>query len=546
MKKYNFCTIVLLLIFNWQNSSLFSQIQKPYRPFEKINFQELNSVWYETMFDSLVIDDYLDGYSHFRPAGNINPIIHDDKIYSAFYINTRNGIVGSYIVCRDMISGKIIWKDRYGKLDGQHIEIPTLMFIDNDKLVVYGQIKRDAEYGSNVIPSLRDLILSKRLYDIVDGTLNLYYHGDFNDPLLLNTHNETFYLYKVFFYKEQDKVRYIQPIPTGDLLKTKVHSFLLDEQGRALSHDSLLTNQFFYNISQISEDTLLIVEVDSAELLFRYVSPDLKTYFVNRTDYPFDHYPALIDLKEVSVVDRKLLFYNQRNEFYPHNYFEVYVFNFDGSLSHKYDLKNKYIEDFTPIRWQEKDGLLLAANYEIIGKKRTKSMLQVKSFTNESEEKVLKTFVATDTLRSIYSYKVIPIEDGELLVSFSEGAYFLDTISKLIQLDDDAIALSLMKIKEKDLGITSNANNFNVNIKAKAITVVPNPVVEDLFISLPTNFIGKIGIIDISGRLVRIVDISKPLSQIKIDMSGLLSGVYFVKIEDHDTAFTVKVVKSTY
>lgn len=543
MKKYNFCTIVLLLIFNWQNSSLFSQIQKPYRPFEKINFQELNSVWYETMFDSLVIDDYLDGYSHFRPAENINPLVYEDKIYSAFYINTHNGKVGSYIVCRDIKSGKIIWKDRYGMLDGQHIEIPTLMFIENDKLVVYGQVKRDAEFGNNVLPSFRNMILSKRLYNIVDGNLTLYSHGDFDDFQLLDTHNDVFYIYKNFFFKEQGKVRYIQPIPTGDLLKTKVHSFLLDEQGRALSHDSLLTHQFFYNISQIAEDTLLIVEVDSASLLFRYVSPELKTYYVKRTNYPFDLYPAYMDLKEVSVVDRKLLFYNQRNEFYPHNYFEVYVFNFDGSLSHKYDLKDMYIENFVPIRWQDRDGLLLTPNYQIVNGRRSKSMLQVKSFSNETEEEILKTFVATDSLRTLYPDRLISIGNGELLFSFSESAYYVDTFYYLVNLDYHATASSFMKIKEKDLGIISNTDNFNVNTHSNGIRIVPNPVKDDLFINLPTNFEGKIGILDISGRLVSNVDITRPLSQIIIDMSGLLSGVYFVKIEDDDTAFTVKVVK---
>ena len=100
-----------------------------------------------------------------------------------------------------------------------------------------------------------------------------------------------------------------------------------------------------------------------------------------------------------------------------------------------------------------------------------------------------------------------------------------------------------MKIKEKDLGIISNTDNFNVNTHSNGIRIVPNPVKDDLFINLPTNFEGKIGILDISGRLVSNVDITRPLSQIIIDMSGLLSGVYFVKIEDDNTAFTVKVVK---
>lgn len=528
--------IVLLFI---QSNFLVSQAQRPYRPFEKINFQGLKTNWYETFYDTTVISDLLDGYSHFRSMDKLTPLVYQGRIYSALLINTDKGIVGGYIDCRDLNTGKIIWRDRFGKLDGEHIEIPNFMMIENDKLVVYGQIKRSNEFASHLIPALDQMILSKRIYNINDGALELQSHGDFDDASLINMHYDILYFAEVFFYIEKGKIRYIQPSLTKDLGKVIVHSYVLDEQGRVLTHDSLHTDQFFYNITQISEDTLLIVEIDSSALLFRYVSPNLETYFVKRTDYPFDHYPAYIQLKELSPDHKKLLFYNKRNEFYPDNYYEIYVFNMDGTLDQKYDLKGKFIEDFSPIKWYDNNGLLLVRNFQRITSKRSKSMLDVRQYKNEQDLINVKTFVATDSLRDVYISKVIPLKDNNLLTIFSEGAFYIDSF-QYITPDHNAIATSYLSINEKDLGIASNLTELKENIFVK---IHPNPFENILRISDIQNGLNEIEIFNSKGQTFYNSKISKHLSEIEINLSDQASGIYFVKLSNNEKAVTYRVVK---
>lgn len=522
-----------------QINLLVSQAQRPYRPFEKINFQGLKTNWYETFYDTTAISDLLDGYSHFRSMDKLPPLVYLGRIYSALLINTDKGIVGGYIDCRDLNTGKVIWRDRFGKLDGEHIEIPNFIMIENDKLVVYGLIRRTNEFGSNLIPTLDQMILSKRIYNIADGALELRSHGDFDDASLLNMHYDIFYSAEVFFYREKNKIRYIQPSLTKDLGKVIVHSYLLDEQGRVLNHDSLHTDQILFNITQISEDTLLIVEIDSSALLFRYVSPNLETYFVKETDYPFDHYPAFIQLKELSYDRRKLLFYNKRNEFYPDSYYEIYVFNLDGTLDQKYDLKGKFIEDFSPIRWYDNNGLLLVRNFQRITSKRSKSMLDVRQYKNEQDLINVKTFVATDSLRDVYIGNVIPLKDNNLLTIFSERAFYIDSF-QYITPDYNAIATSYLSINEKDLGIASNLTELKENL---LVTIHPNPFENILRISDIQNGLNEIEIFDNKGRIIYFSKISKYLSEIEINLSDQVSGIYFVKLSDNEKAVTYRVVK---
>jgi hypothetical protein len=536
MRKYLFIICTGISVFN-----LCAQAQKPVRPYEKIQLDGLNYLWYETLYDSSLIDDKLDGYSHFRTVFNLQPLIYNEKIYTAGQINGYNGIIGGFIECRDLSSGKILWKDRYGLKNNGHIEIPRIMFIEDGKLVSYGQIKRTADFGSTQFPHLQEMILSHRIYDLEKGMLYAFNHGDFQDSTLLNTHDDKFAAYQVYFYKEGKNVRYLQPKSNSQIGDVVIYSYLLDQQGKIITEDSIRTSQIIYNIAQISEDTLLIVELDSTNLVFRFVSPELETYFIKKTNYPFDHFPALVQLKEISTSYRKILFYNQRNEFYPDDYYEIYVFNFDGTIDHKYDLKNKYNEDFFPIRWDEKGGLLLVRNFQRPNSKRSKSMLDVRSYKNETEVINLQRYTSADSLRYITPLHITPLVNGKLLVFVKEGSYYVDTF-KFVTLDNDAFALSYMLLDEKDLGITSGTNGYSTNSN-DGLEFFPNPVTDALTIRFATPYKGLISLSDISGRAVMVRDVTDLSEEVNIDMSYLASGIYIVRLPQHISGRSYKVVK---
>lgn len=531
MRKYLFIICTIISAFN-----LYGQVKKPVRPYEKIQLEGLNPNWYETFYDSTMIDDRLDGYSHFRPASDFVPLIHGDKIFHAFSINTKDGIVGGYIECRNMKNGKMIWRDRFGLIDSGHVEIPRLMYIEEEKLIVIGQIKRSS--GSS---GLLNMIVSNRTYNALDGTLLSSKHGSFDDSTLLSTQDDISYATHTYFYKEKEHIRYIQPNSTLELGKVMIKSYLLDKDGRALRNDSLLVNQLYVNIAKISDDTLLLVEFDTASIWFRFVSPELKTYYSLESKYTFDHLMVLIKLMDISVHDRKVLFFNQRNNPFPDINYEIYVFNLDGSIYDTYDLKNKYTTDFYPIDWASKKGLLMGFNFIKSTSRSKRSSIDIKKFENETEFSVVKSCESIDSMRYATVFQIVPLGNGKYLSYFNEGALYVDTFN-FITSDYNAFALSCMLLDEKDLGITSSTNEPTSNA-IDGLEFFPNPVTESLTIRFATPYSGSISISDISGRTVMVRDVTDLSEEVNIDMSYLASGMYIVRLPKHVSGRSYKVVK---
>ncbi len=531
MRKYLFIICTFISVFN-----LYSQAQKPVRPYEKIQLDGLNPIWYETFYDSSVIDDRLDGYSHFRYISNLDPLVYQDRIYSGYKINDSEGISGGYIECRNLKSGELIWRDRFGLKDGGHVEIPRLMKIEDEKLVVIGQISRMDGINVDVLGGLIDLTLSTRIYNLKDGTLISFKHPEFLDSGILNTKEGP----NIHFYFENENFRYLESsYPTATAV---IYSYLLNSEGKVISKDSMLNLQIFSNIAQISEDTLLIVELDTASTLkFKYVTPQLKPYYTVGVNYTFNHLMAYIELKYTSIEDRKLLFINKRNEVYPNNYYEVYAFNFDGSLDYKYTLKDKFKGNFSPLNWIKNHGFVLSMNFMKPTSKTSRSFLDVREQMSDSDENILKSFESFDSLRYVWPSWVKKLANGKILLSFKEGSYYVDN-HKFVTHDDHAIAFSYMLLDEKDLGITSSTNESTSNA-TDGLEFFPNPITESLTIRFATPYKGLISLSDISGRTVMVRDVTDLSEEVNIDMSDLATGMYIVRLPHHISGRSYKVVK---
>ncbi len=81
---------------------------------------------------------------------------------------------------------------------------------------------------------------------------------------------------------------------------------------------------------------------------------------------------------------------------------------------------------------------------------------------------------------------------------------------------------------------TGNATEVDTRMK-----IYPNPATDRLFISSPEKAIYKIELIDSTGKVVYT---DKEVSQSKlIDLSGFLSGLYFVQVRTSEDVFTKKV-----
>ena len=96
--------------------------------------------------------------------------------------------------------------------------------------------------------------------------------------------------------------------------------------------------------------------------------------------------------------------------------------------------------------------------------------------------------------------------------------------------------------------------NFTVNIDAtlstsdfnlEELVLFPNPTKNSVTIKgmKSTNDL-KVGIIDITGRvLLNQVDITTSNKEVKIDMSKLSSGTYFITLDSNDFSTVKKVIK---
>ena len=98
----------------------------------------------------------------------------------------------------------------------------------------------------------------------------------------------------------------------------------------------------------------------------------------------------------------------------------------------------------------------------------------------------------------------------------------------------------MMLVSKSSLGITSDA--FDVAKQTNFIRWYPNPTQDVINFESEKPISGQINVFDINGRslLQKTID---GLELMSIDISGYLSGIYFVKLSDMDRSVTYRVVK---
>ena len=98
---------------------------------------------------------------------------------------------------------------------------------------------------------------------------------------------------------------------------------------------------------------------------------------------------------------------------------------------------------------------------------------------------------------------------------------------------------------QADFG-SSNTTNFCLNLglsensSADAISVYPNPAGEFVTISANDLLIERIELMNITGQVVSAVNVVA--NQIKMDLSAMSSGVYFLKIYTENNSTTKQLV----
>jgi hypothetical protein len=83
-------------------------------------------------------------------------------------------------------------------------------------------------------------------------------------------------------------------------------------------------------------------------------------------------------------------------------------------------------------------------------------------------------------------------------------------------------------------------------VTAKTIKLYPNPTNGNLFVNLPENNGNAvtISITNMIGSVIQVKKVDNPSDQVRLDLSGLGKGIYFIKVTGNGFETTTKVVKN--
>ncbi|MEO9013117.1 MAG: T9SS type A sorting domain-containing protein [Ginsengibacter sp.] len=94
--------------------------------------------------------------------------------------------------------------------------------------------------------------------------------------------------------------------------------------------------------------------------------------------------------------------------------------------------------------------------------------------------------------------------------------------------------------KKANLGVRTV--NFS-SVTSNFIKVYPNPVNSSVQVTFNSNLYDQLNLTDVNGKVLKRLSLSKLATEMKIDMSNLSAGIYFIKLIGIDNVESRKVVK---
>ena len=523
-----------------------AQTQLPKNKYEKLTFKNISPEWYEVCYDDLAKDGTTtDGYNNFLKILGLEPLIVGDKIYQAFH-SSLSAAKNSYIQCRSLSTGQLIWQTRYAYDDDETQEIARLLRMNQDgNLEVFGLKRIHPNLPTDNGIYTLDNILTHRVYNSQNGDLISLFHRDLDDPDAFQMQHafNQWYDFSFIFYEDT----YLQIIEDPRRFPGIVfQSSKIDFTGKLIEEPIIKVQPFiarFSNITRISKDTLLAIGYDykSLSLYFRYMKPNLEV--IEDIIYPADSTGFWnFELLGISKDKSKILMSNELSTTgsFPWPYLELYVFDRKGNVLKKASLPENKLAIFV-LEWEDDNDFFI---YSLYGARKqpeggVKSSLDIIKVSETSSE-VLKSITTVDSLKIVNLSGKIDFDDKRYVISFEESAYY-HTFGTSYEWDVDARAQSMMLINKQDLGLLPSAvddGDFSV-----ATIFFPNPITESLTIRFATPYSGSISISDISGRAVMVRDVTDLSEEVNIDMSYLASGIYIVRLPQHISGRSFKVVK---
>lgn len=533
MNKKNY-TITLFFCFI-ACSNIYSQVQQPVRPFEKIKFDGLNPIWHHTFFDTTYSKGYGDGYNRLALVSTeIKPIVVGNYLYIALHHLASEEVIGTYIKKIDLSSGKEIWSDYFGLPKDTNQEIARLMYINNNgNLELISQLKTDPYGFDKTLLYNKDMLFTKRIYNQENGSLIEWYRPDNNDTLHLRS-IYTMFQYSGELLKKDDELVYIQrvlngnPNPDYSITKSKNNIFTKDLNRSYLKSEDAM---FISRIIPHGNDGYIIPEMNRArnKLTLRFVDDQFKEMDVKSVDDSSLNFLQLISTKPD---EEKLLFFHFLKDDNPTDYFEpceIRLYDYNANLLKRFAVPIKYSASFCVLDWDTNDNIIIAAsNLYSNGSAIERNDFHILKLTG-TESTLIKSFASIDSLRYLnlnnaLNTFVTKIDDTKILMSAVERSLFTTEFG--ISNDASAIAQSLFLLDVSNLGIVSTKDE---NKEEPFMSIGPNPVTEIIKIRInSSNFKGSISILDNMGRAVKNIKMDHEKT-ISIPVDDLPTGIYYVK-----------------
>jgi hypothetical protein len=515
------------------------------RPYEKMVLQGTQPVWYETMFDSLLIHEESDGYSSVSSTSHIEPIIFEEYLFTIHGIlNTNKGFHGGAIIQkRNINSGKLEWRVLYD-LDSQpYPEIPFKMYLSEGKyLHVHGyrnRIDAKPEFFPFLYFPTDSCLLTYRKIDVETGKVLEFYTPEENDEnavLTIASLNPHSIFSDLLFTKHPDEFIYWE---RRSIWNETIHFQKVNKYGLALSGiDSVKLStpiNSSINIEQLNADTIVHIgfnNVDQKINLFYYNNQFQLLDSLELKNFPgkFRIYTYAKIVNNQFVVIRT---FNQQIDSY--RYLDA-IYDMKGNLLDYFELTSfgfiTYWSNFDPLRQKilVMSSLLhnnplqyIATLYETDGIGGLQSIHE---------------FIPEDSLKTIGGLYLYPVQNDKMLIYFDEGEIYINEFGQP-RYDNYANAQSLMLFNSIDLGLNpvSIKESFG---NGATIKIYPNPGQDYVMFTSEKPVSGTLTVYNITGGVVY-KEILNQTDSKSIDTALLSPGFYFLVFSGQENGENISI-----
>lgn len=547
MKRKITITISILL---FSYVVIFSQISNPKRPYEPLTFPNLTPIWYQINYDSTMISDSSDGYNYFNIPTDVPDIIDGDYLYSAYYkFGKREAFTGTYITKRNINTGELIWRVRYGYPDDPRQEIVRLMYLNEDgNIETINQVKKDPYLTNKWLFQYDFFVHSKRIFDNNNGSLLNHDVVDYNDSEAYYTSFNYFSRSGIFF-KEGDSIRYftIRKDPRLDTFAFHYYGGLINYNSKANNVKEKMLQSTYYtssmtdytqtNPARINDDIYLFVEyyddhpVDG--LYFRYTDKNMNIKEEYLSDQDLGYATGLFQLNRISEDQNRFLFFNSLPPDDPNasnNKTDILILDREAKLLNKVEISHNY-PIFEILEWYDDNALKILA-VRSYGSRETNDYRISLDLLNVNSDGIIsieKNFVNEDSLRYLTNIICRKIDRNRFLLKLREGSQAIEN-GRIVN-DIGAKAFSYMMIDGSEFNIGTSTQEIIPELNAY---LYPNPGHDELNIDFLETFSGKYDIISATGAKMNSGIISNE-TRSKIDISMLPKGMYSIVLKSKDS-----------